>query len=283
MKITTVSYTSFVDYTSFFPISDTMWIITGTILTIGTVISVIPQIVAIIKNRSSYGLNPVTLFFTNLNQYLILINIITLHPQDFVGLPSQRPWYRALSRLLTFINAFSLWFTYLPLIFLCQIFFDTSFRANHDDRKMKLNRILAQALSGLMLIVANALFGIYIVSVILYGITNEFALAFGKTLGSLAIVIVFIQYLPQMITTFKLKDNGSLSLLMLCIQAPGGLCNSLFLWIGQGDHWTTWISYMVAASEQFVLIGMIVFYKCRRRRYKFNSIELPLARNNIEE
>ena len=270
-------YSGFIDYSSFFPVSDAVWIIVGVLITAGSVISVIPQISLIVKKRSSFGLNPITIFITNLNQCIILINIICLHPQDFTGLPSQRPWYKTLSRLLTFGSAFSLWIVYLPIVFLCHVFFDTSFRPLRDEPQMQHDKLFARMLSGLMPIVSTLLLATYLISVGLYGITNSFAITYGKTLGSLATVIVFVQYLPQMITTFKLKDNGSLSLLMLCIQAPGGLADVLFLWIGQGDDWTTWISYLVAALEQVVLIIMIVFFKCTR---KHKAADIPQIVND---
>ena len=53
-------YSGFIDYSSFFPISEATWIILGSLITAGSVISVIPQISLIIKKRSSFGINPIT-------------------------------------------------------------------------------------------------------------------------------------------------------------------------------------------------------------------------------
>jgi hypothetical protein len=66
--------------------------------------------------------------------------------------------------------------------------------------------------------------------------------------------------------TCHLKDSGSLSLALLAIQAPGGTLNALFMWIGQEDDWTTWISILAASVQQFILLGICVFFKLRKRR-----------------
>ena len=259
-------FAGFIDYTSFFPVSDVIWIILGTALMLGTCISVIPQIYVIIKNKSSYGLNPIAIFFTNINQFIIIVNIVCLHPTDFMGLPSIDPWYKPLSRLLTFGNAIALYSFYLPIVFLLPIFFDKAFRHKRQENQIKREKFFTRLMNILLVICSLALIITFFVSFGISGPLSRFTVSYGKVLGTVATVIVFIQYLPQMITTFRLKDPGSLSIVMLLIQAPGGTANALFLWLGQHDDWTTWISYLVAAMEQFILLGMCIFYVCIRKK-----------------
>ena len=265
-------FAGFIDYTSFYPISSVIWIILGTCLMIGTSVSVIPQIWLIIKNKSSYGLNPIAIFFTNINQFIIITNIVCLHPADFMGLPSISPWYKPFSRLLTFGNAIALWSFYLPIVYLLLVFFDKTFREKRQEHQIKRDKILFNLMPCLLVLCSLILIIVFFIATGISGPQCIFSVDFGKVLGTVATVIVFIQYLPQMLTTFRLKDNGSLSILMLCIQAPGGTANALFLWIGQHDDWTTWISYLVAAIEQFILLGMCIYYKCSNKYKKLSPV-----------
>jgi uncharacterized protein with PQ loop repeat len=88
----------------------------------------------------------------------------------------------------------------------------------------------------------------------------------GKFFGTVAGLICVAQYLPQMITTCKLRSSGSLSLVLLSIQAPGGLLNAIFMAVGQKDDWTTYISILAASVQQFLLLGICLFFKVRKKR-----------------
>jgi uncharacterized protein with PQ loop repeat len=89
---------------------------------------------------------------------------------------------------------------------------------------------------------------------------------YGRILGGFATILVFFQYLPQMITTWQLQGPGALSITLMCVQAPGGLANALFLWMGQKNHWTTWLSIFVAAIQMLILLVMCLWFKFRRGR-----------------
>lgn len=256
----------FADYSRFYPVAAFSWMLLGTGLMIGTSISVIPQILLLIKNKSSYGLNPVTLFTVHMNQVIILINIISLNIPDFVGLPQATPWYLPYSRLLTIGNALMLWLFYMPIIFCSFILYDKNIYTNRDHTKMRREKFLGRFLGVLNPTISLIMFFLIECFAITMGMRCSVNMYYGKLMGTISTFIVLVQYFPQMYTTFKLKTNGSLSILMLCIQAPGGLANSLFLWLGQHDDWSTWISYMAAAAEQFILLGMCIYYKCKNMK-----------------
>jgi uncharacterized protein with PQ loop repeat len=88
---------------------------------------------------------------------------------------------------------------------------------------------------------------------------------FGQLSGIVSSAISFVQYLPQFITVWKLKDNGSLSIVTLAIQAPGGTLSSLSMIIGQRENWSTWISLAVSALQQWLLLALCLWYKLRAR------------------
>ncbi|EAX91708.1 hypothetical protein TVAG_327170 [Trichomonas vaginalis G3] len=267
----------FLDYTWFYPIAAISWMILGTCLMIGTSFSVLPQIHLLIKNRSSYGLNPFTIFTVHMNQLIIIINIVALNVPDFVGLPQVVPWYLPFSRLLTIGNALMLWIFYMPIIFFTYIYFDKNVYKNRDVSKVIRDGYTTKIFAVLNPFTSLILFLLIEIFIVYKGIHNDLLTYYGKMMGTASTIIVVIQYFPQMYTTFKLKTNGSLSILMLCIQAPGGLVNSLFLWLGQHDDWSTWISYMGAAVEQFILLGMCIYYKCVNKK---KVEEQPLMNND---
>jgi len=83
----------------------------------------------------------------------------------------------------------------------------------------------------------------------------------------LATVLASVQYLPQLHTTWRRKDVGSLSIPMMCVQTPGS-----FVWAGSlaarvgWAGWSAWVVYVVTGCLQGVLLGMGVWFEVGRRR-----------------
>ena len=48
---------------------------------------------------------------------------------------------------------------------------------------------------------------------------------------------------------------------MMCIQTPGGVLFTITLMLTKGSHWSSWISYMVAAILQGTLLGLCFYYE----------------------
>jgi uncharacterized protein with PQ loop repeat len=259
------SFTGFLDYAPCFETGGIGWLVIGLLIGLGAIISVVPQIALIISQRSSFGLNSVTLFITSFGQFILLLNIVCLRSADFVGL-SQYPFSETIGRLMTFINQACLWLGTLPIVFLNCVFFDRVPRAARPLETVRadqyFNRVFTLVLPGLALFLAAA----FAVGIVLYGIGSLYVVNMGKFFGTVAGLTCIAQYLPQVITTCKLKSSGSLSLILLSIQAPGGLLNSMFMAIGQGENWTTYISILATAIQQFFLLGLCLFFKLRKKR-----------------
>jgi len=94
------------------------------------------------------------------------------------------------------------------------------------------------------------------------GVVATFAYAY----GIIAAVALFIQGLPQIYTTYKTKEAGSLSVATLALQAPGALVVVYFQgFVNPNGNWTTWLPYMVTSCQQSVLIGQCTYYWFKRR------------------
>ena len=257
----------FVDYTFCFPESSVTWTIVGSIIVIGSSISIIPQMVNIVKNKTSFGLNPLTIFVSSFSQFILVTNVVSLHDFDFVGF-LQFPFARVIPRFLTFMVTFVLWYFYLVIPFLNMIFLDLKLRMKRDNEQIRREKFFARFTAVFLPISASIFILIFLIMGTSKGFNSVLVQGYGGMCGTIATIIGFAQYIPQMITTIKFEDPGSLSLLLLFIQAPGGVANALFMWIGQGDHWTTWISILSASIQQFILIFIILFFKVKKWRIR---------------
>ncbi|GAM23059.1 hypothetical protein SAMD00019534_062340 [Acytostelium subglobosum LB1] len=98
-----------------------------------------------------------------------------------------------------------------------------------------------------------------------YGAKSDIVSGYAYAMGIMASVLVFLQWLPQIYTTWISDKIGSLSLVSLCIQIPGAILicyNQLSL----GQSWTTWFPYLATAVQEIVLLGICVYYLIRDRK-----------------
>ena len=258
------SFSGFVDYSKCYPEKEGIWIAIGGCIFLGTLISMIPQTVVLVKNKSNYGLNPFMVFMNNLCSILLTVNTVTLHFADFVGL-NQYSFFRALPTLFTFFNNFLLWFGYLPVVLLTIIFFDVVIREKRKGKEIKVERYEVYGLDILLSALTVIFFMIYVIVGYKNGFSSSNTLNYGKTLGIICSVFNILLWLPQIITTCKLRDNGSLSLVYLGIQAPGGLINTCFLVFGQHENWTTWLPIFASCCQQLLLLIICIVFKLRKR------------------
>ena len=202
------SWDGFVDYISCYHTVHPLWIATGACIFVGTIIGLIPQIFRIIKLRSSHGISPLSVFVTNINQLFVVLNIFCLHSADFYGMLQISP-LRTIPRQLTFANVFILWFAYLPIVFLIFIFYDKSEKLNRTSTSITKEWHITKILSVLLVVFSMILYLIFLFLYLITGSTSHEILSYGKLLGTFSTIVTVCQYIPQFITTCKLKDNGS--------------------------------------------------------------------------
>lgn len=110
-------------------------------------------------------------------------------------------------------------------------------------------------------------FAVVIISASLSLGAPDYLLAWANFLGITSAVLAAVQYIPQIWTTYKLKHAGSLSILMMCIQTPGGFlfAASLGARLGWGG-WSSWGVYVLTAFMQGILLVMAI-------RYEWQAVE----------
>jgi hypothetical protein len=140
---------------------------------------------------------------------------------------------------------------------------------DHQAIRLEWKKTVAGAIA--LTILDLFLAAIYIILSTVYNFETSPAMSYAEVCGSISTALELGFFLPQMWTTCKLKDGGSLSLLMLEIQAPADLANSLYMWLGTGDHWTTWLTVLVNSGEEFTILGTCLVFRCLAARKRSNE------------
>jgi uncharacterized protein with PQ loop repeat len=271
------SFSGFLDYSICFPTSQSwLWQFIGWYLFGGTIISLAPQLRLIVSQRSSFGLNSFAIFVTSFGQFIIVVNVLCLRATDFAGM-LQFPLSYSISRLQTFINYLTLWLTYLPIAFMNMLFFDKEPRLKRPADSIRADKYFNHMLTILNPIVALLIAAVFAAGTALFGVGSSWIVTVGKFFGTFATFMCVAQYVPQMITTCRLKSSGSLSLALLAMQSPGGFLNAAFMWFGQGDDWTTWISILAAAVQQAILLGICIFFKVQKKRQRQDPSDASMS------
>eukprot|EP00026_Physarum_polycephalum_P012922 Phypoly_transcript_13273.p1 GENE.Phypoly_transcript_13273~~Phypoly_transcript_13273.p1 ORF type:complete len:314 (+),score=25.43 Phypoly_transcript_13273:42-944(+) len=241
---------------------NTMSIIFGIFLIIGSVISVLPQHYKIWKNKTSVGVSFLWLFLGSINQFAGALNAVVLKfPQEqactVLGLG------RCLPSLLSLIQLSALFIFTFPIYLWCLKFLDYR---NTTPRERKIARILF----GVLIIFFFVVSLIATVLILFTGECSRETVLYGSGLGLLSTIVTFIQWSPQIYATFKRKSVGSFSILMLCIQCPGSALIVYFLIFASHEQVTTWLSYVSSLVQQIVLLILLVYYHYKNKPAKVN-------------
>jgi hypothetical protein len=131
----------------------------------------------------------------------------------------------------------------------------------------------------LVLYVSSAfLFVVFVISVYLEIGAPERLPTWADFLGSVGTVLSIIQYVPQIWTTWKLQDVGSLSIPMMLIQTPGSfvLVGSLYARLGAAG-WSTWGLFLVTGCLQGTILSMAISFAIRDWRQARAKSDSQLA------
>lgn len=166
---------------------------------------------------------------------------------------------------LLFIYSAFLW--YYPL---------EPFSIYRQQRKREYLR--AQVLLGLVLVIAIIFSATS--ATLYYGLnlSAKTLSTWGRAIGILSAIVVIVQWMPQIFTTFQLGSAGSLSVVMLLIQLPGCLLTVFFQAVIGGADFTTWGPYLITSINLTILIIMcLVFWIRNRNRIIQENFDILLS------
>ncbi|GIQ84337.1 hypothetical protein KIPB_005810, partial [Kipferlia bialata] len=105
------------------------------------------------------------------------------------------------------------------------------------------------------------LLGLGLVGNTILGHCNSAVQSFAITFGVLCPVFGAMQWIPQIMNSYRLKQQGSFSILMLWINVPGCVAIAYYLLFIAKKSWSTSAGFVTAAIEQAVLLGFLTYYK----------------------
>eukprot|EP00026_Physarum_polycephalum_P011719 Phypoly_transcript_11960.p1 GENE.Phypoly_transcript_11960~~Phypoly_transcript_11960.p1 ORF type:complete len:321 (+),score=45.38 Phypoly_transcript_11960:112-1074(+) len=265
--------------------------IVGWLLTLGTVISFIPQMYALIVNKSLDGLSALTWALNYLSNMCTMVNAVMLNWTE-IQCCQELPVLKCIENIVPLVQLGSPTVCTLIVFGLTTIYSDKLTDKElvvQAELKANMKRSFADFIEFIFgsysfvrsLFVASILLtlacaGAGAALMVFAGIFHYATILYADIIGIFAVVFLMIMYIPQLYTTFKAKHTGSLSVVTLLIQAPGSLVVVYFDAIESHLSWTTWVPFLVSAIQQFILIFMCFYYYLRNRKSKPQSETEPL-------
>ncbi|CCH44844.1 putative membrane protein [Wickerhamomyces ciferrii] len=226
--------------------------IVSVIISIGIVLSYVPQHIKIVQTKSSTGLSPVFLLLSSLSGIAATSNLILL---SFISIPCclEITKFECINSQISLIQVGLQTFSTLLVVFLCVIF--TRNPLDYEEY-LEVIKVWKQILWFTGFIIISLIISF------IYGIkSSNFILKYAQILGIFSTIVAIIQYLPQLKTTIHLKKAGSLSIPMMCIQTPGGFIWTATLILKPGSNWSSWFPYLTGAVLQGTLLVLCTYYE----------------------
>ncbi|SGZ53821.1 CIC11C00000000518 [Sungouiella intermedia] len=223
------------------------------LITLGIFVSYLPQYFRIYKKKTSEGLSVNFLFLGSCSSIFTFTNIIMI---------SSRARYCCRVGALTLFNCLNSQLNLLQIGLQCTcaimiLVLVLSFtRGSVLQDKEEYARIVNV---GRLVMFHGVVSLIQIV--VAFATNRQVLLALAQFNGLMSTLLTIIKYVPQIITTYKLKHPGTLSIGMMCIQTPGGFVFTATLFFTKGLHWSSWVSYFVAAMLQGSLLLLCIYYE----------------------
>ncbi|QOU18725.1 hypothetical protein BRETT_001793 [Brettanomyces bruxellensis] len=223
------------DCSSYYEVGKTDFILSW-VLVVGIYISFVPQHVRVIRRRTSEGLSP---------SYLLMGSI---------------------SAFASFVN---MYLVTVPARHCCTVDLNAYQCAN--------------AMTGYIQMIYR-----YYLFFVIYVIVNFIACicvvhapgqqhgrnAYADVSGVVSLILQVVQYLPQLWTTYRIREPGTLSIPSLVIQVPGTFYWAYSLYDEADSKWSSYLPFFAAASLQGILLLMCIFYRWRMHVRKSRQLTL---------
>ncbi|ELP94321.1 hypothetical protein EIN_131100 [Entamoeba invadens IP1] len=225
-------------------------IVLGVGILIFTVISMLPQLVKIIRRQDGEGLSPTYLLFLCCNQVFAFVNS-TIFNWSIMKSCSAVGINRCFPPLLSYFQMLALVSLEYPIFASFLIFYK-------DKKKPTFWRALA--FFGLAVVFLMVCLMMILVSEYLIGMCADFTYWFGYVFGFGSAVITFFEYIPQIWRTFRTKRCGSMSLTANSIQTFGCIVITFYMFFSTKQHYTTLVSYIMSTIQHIILVSLQIKY-----------------------
>ncbi|KAF6229026.1 hypothetical protein HO133_007140 [Letharia lupina] len=233
------------------------------LILLGILVSYLPQHHRIISRRSSTGISPYFVLLGTTSGTCAFANILTL-PASRRDLACCRELsgFECVAGALGIAQVGVQWSCFMVILFLFLLFFPRT----PSDAKSKDEPTYRLAITVFLTSIVHLVLT-FLVSVIIIYLYRSRLASWAHFLGIFGTCLAAIQFLPQIWTTWKLQEMGSLSIPMMCIQTPGS-----FVWVGSlaarfgWEGWSTWGIYLVTGVLQGCLLVMGITFELRARK-----------------
>ncbi|TEB26964.1 hypothetical protein FA13DRAFT_1736979 [Coprinellus micaceus] len=219
-------------------------------LCVGLIVSYLPQHLRIIQTKSSEGLSPLFLLLGSTSAASALLNMITVQSGVLKCCSTLGPT-RCLDISAGVVQLSIQWVCFTLVFVLYMLYYPE--RLKHEGVQLPTDSATVvikspilqnewRTIHHLLMVDRNSLVLPLPASLFLRSSTS-----WGKFLGVSAAAFATVQYMPQLIHTYRTKLVGALSIPMMCIQSPGGVLMVLSIALRPGTNWTSWITFAVAA------------------------------------
>ena len=253
-----INFSGFVDYFAALEGDALVWTIVGTVFYVVAFISFIPETVELFVQGTNYGLSLLFAFGNSVGQWLLVINFLCLNYGEFLGFFGYS-FGTSFPALLVFLDLFTQWILFLPCIYLTMIVDDREHEEGLSKKEKMKKRITCIGLVIINIAFSLGLLAVWVILGTKFGFNCKYIVYIGDFCGYISVFLEVLQYVPQYWTTIQIKDNGSLSLLMLEIQGPAALLNGLYMAIARHEKLSTYATSLVDAAAQ---IGLLILCLC---------------------
>ncbi|KAJ1978715.1 hypothetical protein H4R35_001790 [Dimargaris xerosporica] len=250
----------------------------GVFLCIGTFISYLPQHLKIIAHKTSEGFSPLYLLLGTVSAFSNVNNIFLLQLPS-VACCSVWSFERCLVNTIGILQIGTQWFMFFTIFILYLLYFPVNQRFVRQEGtgiyqmtlEWRAARSVAVAVFGHMLVTS---FFTALLTVTLAPGAWQIE-TWANILGIFSMVLACFQFFPQIWKTWRRKAVGALSIPMMLIQTPGGFLFAYSIFIRPGVNWTSWITYLMSATLQGVLLAICIAWHFREKRLQQANAQLP--------
>ena len=245
----------------------------GTVLFVGIGLSYVSQHVKLLRTRSTAGLSWAMIFVANVSNFCSLLNVVLLsHTLACCSVPSttSQECYELFLPLLQ-IGMPSL--NLVPIFVMFLLFY----RPREESEKLRLEgfwwqRVVhwADVHEGMLARISFILFvSVFVIGFSVIGAVLSYVpgagdkTLFAIALGAMAGVTNMVQWVPQIFSTLRSGHVGSLSMIMLTLQVPGGLAVVIFNTVVSPSSITTWGPFVLSAAQQLILLVICIVFSVR--------------------
>lgn len=225
-------------------------LIASILITLGSILSYLPQFYKIIVTESVAGISQISLVLVNIGMFCLTVNLLIFTWPSFLS----RHWIATLP-------FFQVGCSWMMVLIYYTIFLVYKFK----NRKRKRRFIY-----GLHYLTTYIMFVIFVVTLILAERAvkqqEEFFIVLAKALGYTSAIVNSVVYLPQIAELYKQKQVGSNSFLMYILQTPGNAIIIIFQAVIYHGHISTWITYAIVFVEQLIVLLLMIYYHYRPRK-----------------